>query len=410
MRSTAVLVESRDRNDPRRGPELQTSLIRGLLLAASCTTSALASTAALAQEATAAPEVIAPSARADGNRETDDAYAAVWDALNLHEGEDSQLRLVGRLHLDNYVLRSDVGDASDFVARRARLGAKGRLGKFEAHVEAEFDLEGGQLYSRLTDAYVAWKFSDAARVGLGKQSVKFTLDGATSSNELITIDRSNVANNFWFPDEYVPGVSFSGKSGKWSYNSGVFSGGRKNREFGEFDAGTFVLASIGRDLGAALGFGKALLRADYVYNEPDAGSDFTRSFENIGALVFILDSERWGFSGDLVAGDGFRGQSDAVGGTATPWLKLTDDLQLVGRYTYLKSEEANGVRLGRYENVVSSGRGDLYEELYGGLNYYIYGHKLKLQTGLTFADLSDSAGDGGAFDGWTWTTALRVSW
>lgn len=376
---------------------MQNRFIRGLLPGAVCAALALGPEVASAQSPSETPSVVNP-------------FEGVWDSLTLHKGPDSELRLVGRLHLDNYMLRSDLGDASDFVARRARVGAKGRVGKFEAHLETELDLEGGQLYSRLTDAYVAWKFSDAARVGLGKQSVKFTLDGATSSNELLTIDRSNVANNFWFTDEYIPGVTLSGKNGKWSYNSGIFSGGRKNREFGHFDAGKFLLASVGRDFGKELGVKKAVLRADYVYNEPDSGSDFTRPFETIGSLVLILDSGGWGFSGDLIAGDGALGESDAFGLTAMPWFELTDDLQLVGRYTFVRSDEANGVRLARYENVVTSGRGDRYSELYGGLNYYIYGHKLKLQTGLTWADMRDRATDGGAFDGWTWTTALRVSW
>lgn len=361
------------------------------------------------QEASAEPEVAPPPSEA--KTEQPSRFKPLWDAFTLKKDEDSELRLVGRLNLDNYVVDSEIGNASDLVVRRARFGARGRAGKFEAHVETELNLEGdGPLYNRLTDAYVAWKFSDAARVAVGKQSVKFTLDGATSSNELLTIDRSNVANNFWFPDEYISGVSFSGKSGRWSYNSGVFSGGEKNREFGRFNAGYFGLASAGYDFGKSIGAKKALIRLDYVYNEPDADSDFTRSFENIGALVFILDQGRWGFSGDLVAGDGFLGQSDAVGATALPWVDLTDNLQLAGRYTFVKSDKPNGVRLGRYENVVTSGRGDRYDEIYGGLNYYIYGHKLKLQTGLTYADMRDRAGDGGAYQGWTWTTALRVSW
>ena len=42
---------------------------------------------------------------------------------------------------------------------------------------------------------------------VGKQSLPFTQEGATSSKELITIDRSNLANNIWFSQEYMPGVS-----------------------------------------------------------------------------------------------------------------------------------------------------------------------------------------------------------
>ncbi len=366
-----------------------------------------------AQESNPAASVT-PAKSADA-KEDESVFDSVWDAARLYKNDDSkglnELRIVGRLHLDNYRVDSDQGDASDLVVRRARLGAKARLfRKLEAHVETELDLEGAPLYSRLTDAYLAWKFSDAARLTLGKHSVKFTLDGSTSSNELLTIDRSNVANNFWFTDEYIPGVSVSGKSGQWSYYTGVYSGGREDREFGDFDGGWFWVAAAGHDFGDALGLERALVRADFVYNEPDADSDFTKPFENIGALVLVLDGGRWGFSGDLVRGNGFLGQSDAVGVTALPWFSITDRLQLAGRYTFVKSDERNGVRLNRYENVVTGGKGDRYDELYAGLNYLIYGHKLKAQTGLSWADMSDRAGDGGAYDGWSWTTALRASW
>ena len=379
-------------------------------------------TPALAQDQQAeapAAEVALPaeseSAEAEAKARRSSPFEPVWSALTLYKNEDAsllnELRLVGRFHLDHYSVDFGLREESDLVVRRARFGAKTRLlSKLEAHVEAEFDLEGGPLYNRLTDAYLAWRFSDAARLTVGKHSVKFTLDGATSSNELLTIDRSNVANNFWFTEEYIPGVSVSGRTGSWAYNTGIYSGGRRNSEFGDFEGGYFWLGSVGRDFADALDVERALVRVDYVYNEPDEGSDFTRPFENIRSLVFVLDAGRWGFSGDIVAADGFLGQSDAFGVTALPWLDLTDRLQLAGRYTLVKSEEVNGVRLARYENTVANGRGDLYREFYAGLNYYIYRHRLKAQTGVTYANMRDRAQDGGAYDGWAWTTGLRVSW
>ena len=35
------------------------------------------------------------------------------------------------------------------------------------------------------------------------------------------------------------------------------------------------------------------------------------------------------------------------------------------------------------------GRGDRYQEIYLGANYYFYGHKLKLQSGAQWADMDD---------------------
>jgi len=395
-------------------PPFSHHVLAGLAICALLETTAGAQTEAQGPDQTSpATTEAAPTSGDAGSDES--TFDRVWGASRLYRDDDAdglnELRVVGRLHLDNFVVHSDFGNESDLVVRRARLGTRARLFEnLEAHVETELDLEGGPLYSRLTDAYLAWRFSDAARLTVGKHSVKFTLDGATSSNELLTIDRSNVANNFWFTDEYIPGVSVSGRSGAWSYNTGLFSGGRSNSEFGDFEGGHFWLGSLGRDFAGELGVEKALVRADYVYNKPDADSDFTRSFQHIGSLVFVLEEDSWGLSGDVVAGDGFLGQSDAFGATVLPWIDLTDRLQLAGRYTFVKSEDPNGVRLARYENAVVSGRGDRYHEAYAGLNYYIYGHRLKAQTGLTYANMRDRAADGGAYDGWTWTTALRMSW
>ena len=92
-----------------------------------------------------------------------------------------------------------------------------------------------------------------------------------------------------------------------------------------------------------------------------------------------------------------------------PYYKLTDKLQIVTRYTHLSSSD-NGPRLSRYDSRAVGGRGDSYDEIYLGLNYYLYGHKFKIQTGLQYTDMDDAANDGGKFNGWNWTTALRLSW
>jgi phosphate-selective porin len=116
-------------------------------------------------------------------------------------------------------------------------------------VKAEFNPEEADpFYKRFTDFYVEWARSDALALTVGKQGVPFTMDGQTSSKELLTIDRSNLANNMWFPEEYIPGVSVSGLIGRWVYQFGGFSGGEKNREFGRFNGSAFGLASLGYDL------------------------------------------------------------------------------------------------------------------------------------------------------------------
>jgi len=340
----------------------------------------------------------------------------VWEIPTIYKDADNpfiqEIRFVGRFHGDVYQIDSDAGYDQDWIVRRLRGGVKIQFLKdFTAHVEVDFSpQQPTPFYTRLTDAYLAWMPCAAFKLTLGKQSVKFTLDGATSSNELLTIDRSNIANNVWFTNEYISGISASGKIGNWQYNTGFFSGGTDSPEFGNFDAGNFWLGSVGYDFGKTLGVKKALLRLDYVYNDPNLESTSVRPFENIGALVFQLENGRWGFSaeGDVATGFGTQSNVRAIG--VMPWFNITDKLQAVTRYTYLTSDEPNGIRLARYDSFVTSKKGSEYHEIYGGLNYYICGHKLKLQTGISYVVLNEPSIERGEYHSWQWTSGLRVSW
>jgi phosphate-selective porin OprO/OprP len=109
-------------------------------------------------------------------------------------------------------------------------------------------------------------------------------------------------------------------------------------------------------------------------------------------------------------GDGYADQSDIWGFVVMSFYDISTRSQLLLRYTMLESTDANGVRLGRYEREIEQERGDAYSEIYGGLNVYFYGHKLKWQTGLQYTDMNDEADDGGAYNGWGLTSALRMSW
>lgn len=347
----------------------------------------------------------------------DSIFDTIWKLPTIYKNDDSaflnELRFVGKVQFDMYSIDSSVGADQDWIVRRLRAGLLAKLmhNRLELHVESDLDAQNSDpFYLRLTDAYASWKFCDAAKLTLGKQSVKFTLDGSTSSNDLLTIDRNNLSNNLWFTTEYISGISLSGKVNAWQYTAGFYSGGTDTKEFGNFDEGHFALVSLGYDFAKAIGAKKALLRADYVYNDPNVESTATRPFENIGSVTFQLDEGKWGISTDVSAGSGFGRQSDVFGFVIMPWYNITDKLQAVARYTYMESSDPNGIRFSRYENVMSKGKGDEYQEWYAGLNYFVYGHKLKLQTGVTWADMKDSANDGGALHGWTWTTGLRVSW
>ena len=167
---------------------------------------------------------------------------------------------------------------------------------------------------------------------------------------------------------------------------------------------------LGYDFAKPLGVKEALLSGNYVHQNEDVNNTFTRQLQNILSVNFKLETDRWGVRSDVSTATGYLRQSDLWSVMAMPFFNVTDKLQLVGRYTLIESDDPNGVQLATYENRVVTGRGDEYNEAYAGANYYFYGHKLKLQTGVQFADMNDRANDGGEYSGVSWTTGIRVGW
>lgn len=358
-----------------------------------------------------------PAAAQTADPKPPSTYDRIWAQLTdwYNDKENPVVQRVlftGRFHHDLALVDADQGDWRESNIRRVRFGSRITMFRdYLIHAEMEVNpQERNPFYMRITDAYVAWQKHPESVITAGKQSIPFTQEGATSSREILTVDRSNLANNIWFTQEYVPGVSVSGRVAPWNYRAGIYSSGAMNREFGSFNGGVFTLASIGYDFAKKLGVREAVLTGNYLYQHPDANNTFTKRFEHIGSLNFRLEQPRWGFRADLSKTAGYLGQRDVLGVMAMPHLNAAAKLQLVARYTFLTSDGHNGLSLAGYENKVARGNGDRYREGYVGANYLLYGHRLKLQTGLQFADMRDRANDGGAYSGVAWTTGLRVGW
>jgi phosphate-selective porin OprO/OprP len=350
-------------------------------------------------------------------RQEPSTYDRIWQRFTQLYRNDSnpvvqQVLFSGRFQHEFAAIDADQGDLEEWNVRRMRLGPRVTLFRtFVLHTEVEVNpQEHDPFYVRLTDAYLQWNKSSGLVMTFGKQGVPFTIDGATSSKELLTIDRSNLANNIWFPQEYMPGVSVSGRIAPWVYRGGVYSSGAMNREFGEFTGDYFTLALLGYDFAKPLGVKEATLTGNYLYQHPDEDNTFTRELEHIVSVHFKLEADRWGVRTDLSDALGYLEQSDMWAVMAMPFVNITSKLQAVGRYTFIDSEEPNGIRFGTYESRVVSGRGDEYNEVYLGANYFLYGHRLKLQTGVQWADMDDRANDGGEYSGVAWTTGLRIGW
>lgn len=348
-------------------------------------------------------------------------FDRIWSYAVLYDNPDNPIierfAIRGRFQADFPLFYSNQGDYFQAQVRRVRLGVESRFAAdLTVHVEMDLNLscEQGQVcnddaYNGLTDAYVGWGPSRAFELKIGKASAPFTLDGSTSSNDLLALERNNVSNNIWFPAEYHSGIVASGEPGPWHYLAGVYSSST-GEQFGPFDGGVFLLLSLAYDFSQQLAVRELLLAVNHVYNEEDPDNTSTRDLSHVGSMQLRFHAGRWGLQTDLSGAIGYDTQPDLIALALVPFYDILESLQVVGRYTYVHSFGDNGVRFGRYENALDSGRGDQYNEIYVGLNWLIYGQKFKIQTGFKYTWMDDAANDGGEYRGWGWTTGLRMSW
>jgi phosphate-selective porin OprO/OprP len=340
----------------------------------------------------------------------------IWQHRTLYSNPDNpalqSLNLSGRAQIDSAWYDADQGDYDDTRWRRFRFGFTADvLAAGALRLEGEFDFNNkpNSSYRRLTDAHFEWQFENDWKLTALKQSAGFTLDGATSSKRLLTPERNALTHNLWFTAEYFTGLDLKGDCGTgWTCRGGLYSSDG-NDELSKFNASYFSLLSVKRELGEQWGQDKLSLRLDYVHNDKDEAAN-TRRFNDVLSLVTHWQNGPWGLSADISGGLGWGNQSDMLGLVAMPWWRQTPALQWVARYTFMRSDDDNGLRLNRYERDIVKGRGDEYQELFLGLNWFFYDHKLKWQNGLHYTDMQDDADDGGEYQGWGLISGLRAYW
>jgi phosphate-selective porin OprO/OprP len=344
-----------------------------------------------------------------------DSYAKLLEKGTLYQNPEAtviqKFALTGRLQADYYNFDEDTaGSIDDLAWRRFRAGFKATIFKnLTLHSEAEMDLNHSDpLYERLTDTNISWKTSGGTKIKLGKQSAPFTLDGATSSKKLHTLERSKIADNIWFSKEYFVGATASGKKDNWEYIAGLYSSDGAP-EFDEaFEAGKFFLVSLGYDFKEKFGADKALLRLDFVSNEEDPGNR-TGKHDTAFSVVGKYDKGAKHIWADISLTEGYAGQPDLFGLQIMPFYDLNETSQVIFRYTYMDSDNGDGIKLSKYEKSLVSGKGNQANEYYLGYNHFFHGHKLKWQTGVQYTKM-DASAVANEYDGWGITSGLRLSW
>jgi hypothetical protein len=383
------------------------------------TSGAIAATLAsltLAASAGTTPSAKTPAPEAPAE---ESAFDKLWSLTTLYKSKTNpwiqKIAISGRYHGQYAMMDSDQGDYDDWENRRFRLGLSGQiLQEVEFKAEMLGDLnEGGDFYTGLTEVYLAWKPDDLFKLTVGKQKPRFSLDWDTSSREILTFERNIMLNNFGI--DYETGLSISGKKGNFAYYTGVYNNDVGNTgseaEFGDLGGGFSYIASASYDLKDSLGVDKAVLRGDFIHMEHDGNDELLTKFDNGLAASFNLKQGKAGLITEAVYGEGDKG--DMWGFYLMPTYDFTKKLQVVARYTYAHSGD-DALRLqSRYERkadeLTDGGNGGTYNAGYLGINYFLYGHKLKLMTGVEFSSM-DGGSDGGDFDGVTGLAGVRIYW
>ena len=347
-----------------------------------------------------------------------DRYDAFWAGARLYENPESSgiqsLSLVGRYHGQYWTVDADLGDADGWDNRRMIFGIQSKLHAdylidLQMHINDSFS----PVYDGLYTASLKWKPSGKnGSVILGRLDYVYTgLERTTSSKKLVTIERGLLAAQL-MPGEVV-GVHSETQMGGLSLRPAVYSG-EIGDEFSDFSAGAAY--GLGLSYPFSAFYDNGSLTLDMLYNDGNAGNNAFEPYRQIISIWHQGQKGRFRLGVDLTAGQAeFSGAPDVFGLTLIPTYDIADNvllggdrLQIATRYQYVASDGENGLSIPRrYEREVSVGKGDRYTALYLGLNYLIYGDRLKLMAGAEYAELRDRASDGGDYQGWTYLAGLR---
>ena len=348
-------------------------------------------------------------------------YHKIWGAAQLYKNDANpvieEFNFTGRIQLDYFNVNSSRGDKDFFEIRRFRLGFDSwwadRHVQFKATMDTNLRSYNANevFYNRLTDIYLNFVINDALKIRVGKFEPHFGYDREFSDNLDKFFERSFFDDHVIGGNDYIPGVDISGKIGNWGYLVGAYSA-NVNKEFGNFDGGAAYLAEINYDFSKALGADKALWALDFMHADGKSkNTNFMTAYRNAAATYFDYQKGKTGLVAQLGYAEGVTGKGDIFQAMLMPTYLITDKLELVVRYQLGLSNNDNGLATkNRQEKTVGAFTGDTYNAGYVGLNYYLYGQKLKLMAGMQYSDLKGGTSPNAGYSGWTSLVGLRMYW
>jgi phosphate-selective porin len=229
------------------------------------------------------------------------------------------------------------------------------------------------------------------------------MEEATSSTDIITVERSYVANFFaggkpvgaWAEGEAGPvGLFLGAFNGEETNDNPLDSDGDSHFAY-NFRAGFDASEYLPEDISAGVFF-------DTVQNQ-DNNSDEAYQFQDSYSLGAEVEVGAFGIMGNFLWGQLTEDDADITGFVVMPWFYVTPKLQIVGQYDYLDSNTSStiGVQsryLGRTaidddKGDSSADKGDNWQSWYLGANYYISGNNLKVMGGLAYSTLENEGSE-----------------
>jgi hypothetical protein len=284
----------------------------------------------------------------------------------------------------------DPADKEGFRIRRARFGFGGDLARHWSYYlavdlkDAVVASQGGDQGNEILDAKIEWNRFSFARVAAGVDKVPFSVFSLQSSSRLALIERPLMVGQM-VPDRRV-GLTVKGDVWNLQYAAGLYNGSEGvtsgNRLAGLAGAAQLQLHVLGKPssfvpdrLRIALGGGYMFDDQPAVSHQRIAGNLMVQGFrvrlqgellwmktdpesQPQGATEVEGEARRWGAAGEL---------------TGFVYKEL---LQLAVRYEYFQD----------IEDLPTFGNQQL---LTGGVNLYLYRHRLKLQANYIYRDERD---------------------
>jgi hypothetical protein len=245
---------------------------------------------------------------------------------------------------------------------------------------------------------------ETVKLNYGRHKFNVSEEVHQSSKEILTVERSAIANKVYGANSRPTGVTLDLVKGPWTTTLGLFSGDDEAEAIGNWNHGEAYYASVGYQYNDQWRF-----VWDHVQNNAAGGQDFA-GYEWVSSLAAVYEQDRFGMvingligdNGDTENGNANGRQGGFGGVVLMPWYWVVPEkLQAVARYQYQASSDEEGIRLNsRYvrsshDNAavdVNSGRGDEHHSVYLGLNYYLCGDNAKIMGGVEYDHLETPDG------------------